>query len=122
MYQFNTSAEKKSEDALQLQLPGFVPTPLRLTTKNTDTQIIIIIIIIERQTGKQRNDVHCPFYLLNEGQRGMTASTKTPNDVFELLRCSFPPLLPVSPSALILTFLIWCTHQQNRGRLLKSIL
>jgi len=49
------------------------------------------------QTGKQRNDEHIalyhPSYLLNEGQRGVTASTKLPNVVFELLQCSFPPTI-----------------------------
>jgi hypothetical protein len=48
--------------------------------------------LLERQTGKQRNDEHNalyhPSYSLNEGQRGMTASTKIPNAFFELLRCS----------------------------------
>jgi len=72
------------------------------------------------QTGKQRNDEHIalyhPSYLLNEGQRGVTASTKLPNVVFELLQCSFPPLLPISPSAIILTLLIRCMLQQNMDR------
>jgi hypothetical protein len=92
----HTLVEKKSETS-PLHLICFVPTLLWSTTQNTDTEEYYCRALLERQTGKQRNDEHSALYhsscLLNEGQRGMTASTKIPNAVFELLRCSFAPTI-----------------------------
>jgi len=83
-------------------------TTMAHNTKYRHTEEYYYRALLERPTGKQRNDEHNalyhPSFLLNVGRRGMTASTKIPNAVFELLRCSFPPLLPISPSAIILTF------------------